>query len=230
MATKRRLKKKKFKEDRLVTYSVTLSRYAQEHFNQVITGVVILLAVIAATLLIVHSRQTAARDSERYLGAALALYRQGDVAAAKTSFQDVIDRYSGTRAGKVAMIFKGECDLKLGNFEEAASAYDQYLEKSDKFSEFKTTATIGKAIALEGQMRYAEAASTLEALIQVLDAEDPRRTESLYRAGLFCKKAGMMEKAIQYLTEVAEEGIGPFKEEAEIALAAIKAEVPRPKG
>ncbi len=223
MATKRRIRKKSIKEDRLVTYSLKVSQYAQEHFNQVLTGVVILLVALAALLYITHSRRAASQNSERYLGAALALYRQGDIGAAKTSFQNVNDMFSKTRAAVIGTYFLGECDLKLGNFTEAVASFDSYLDKSEKFPEFTVAATIGKAICLDSLGQFADAAATLEQLIGDLSQDDPRYAESLFRIGSSYKKAGETEKAIQYFTEVVEKGSGPLKEEAEVFLAALKA-------
>jgi tetratricopeptide (TPR) repeat protein len=207
MATTKRTRKKSYKEDRLVTYSVTFSRYVQEHFNQVITGVVILVAVIAILLFVNYSRRSATQDSERYLGAALALFRQGDIAAAKTSFEDITSRYSQTRAGAVASYFHGECALRLVSYPEAGRAYDAYLEKSEKFPEFMTAAKIG----------------ILMQITETLHQNDPRYAESLFRAGMLYKKAGMTEDAIRCFTRLSEDDTGFYKEEAEIALAALSA-------
>jgi tetratricopeptide (TPR) repeat protein len=222
MATARKTRKKSYKEDRLVTYSVTFSRYVQEHFNQVITGLVILVAIIAILLFVNYSRRSAARDSERYLGAALALFRQGDIAAAKTSFEEIISRYSQTRAGAIASYYQGECALRLTSYPEAGRAFDVYLEKSKKFPEFITAATIGKTVALESSQRHGDAAGILVQLLETLAPDDPRYTESLFRAGMLYKKAGMTDDAIRCLTKLAEGDPGPFKEEAEIALASLR--------
>lgn len=223
MATTRRTRKKSYKEDRLVTYSVTVSRYVQEHFNQVVTGVVVLVAAIAILLFVNYSRRSSAQDSERYLGAAMALFRQGDVAAAKTSFEDITSRYSQTRAGIIASYYLGECAMRMNSYAEAGRAYDTYLEKSKKFPEFVVSAKIGKAVALEGSQRYADAASILMQLIETLNASDPRYAESLFRAGMLYKKAGMTDDAVRCFTQLSEGEPGPFKEEADIALASLRA-------
>jgi tetratricopeptide (TPR) repeat protein len=222
MATTRRTRKKSYKEDRLVTYSVTFWRYVQDHFNHVITGVAILVALIAIVLFINYSRRSAALDSERYLGAALALYRQGDIAAAKTSFEDITSRYSQSRAGAIASYYLGEAAVRMNSYAEAGRAYDTYLEKSKKFPEFVTAAKIGKAVALEGSQRYADAASILMQLIETMDREDPRYAENLFRAGILYKKAGMTDNAVRCFTQLSEGEPGPFKEEAEIALASLR--------
>jgi tetratricopeptide (TPR) repeat protein len=223
MATKRRVKKKSLKQDQLVTYSLKASKFAQDHFNHVLTGIIVLVLIIAGAIFITQSRKSAASTSEKYLGAALSLMRQGDVAAARTSFQDTFDRYSNTRAGAVALYFKAECDLTLKNFGEAKNEFDAYLERSDKFPEFRTAAVIGKAMALEGMNQLSEAAAVLDQLITQLNPKDPRYTASLYRAAIFHDKTGNSEKAVQYLQTIVDTGTGPYQEEAEVKLAALKA-------
>jgi len=223
MATGRRTRRKSYKEDRLVTWSLKVSSYVQEHFNQVITGAAVLVAIIAIVLFVNYSRRSSAMDSERYLGAALALYRQGDVAAAKTSFEDITSRYSQTRAGAIASYYLGECSSRLNSFAEAGRAYDAYLEKSKKFPEFIIAAKIGKAVALDGSQRYADAASILDQLTGSMDPTDPRYAENLFRAGTLYRKAGMMDDAARCFTKLSDGDPGPYQEEAEIALTVMNA-------
>lgn len=222
MATKRKIRKKNIKEDQLVTYSIKVSKFVQDHFNKVLTGIIVLVVIIAASIFITQSRKSSAANSEKYLGAAMALMRQGDVAAARMSFQDTHDRYSNTRAGTVSLYFKAECDLTMKNFGEALNGFETYLEKADKFTEFKTTAIMGKSMALEGLNRPADAASVLDQLITQLKPEDPRYTTSLYRAAIFYDNAGNSEKAVQYLQMIIDEGTGSYKMEAEAKLASLK--------
>jgi len=222
MATKRKVRKKRINEDQLVTYYLKVTRLAQKHFNQVLTGIIVLVVIIAASIFIIQSRKSSASNSERYLGAALALMRQGDVAAAKTSFQDAHDRYANTRAGVVALYFKAECDLALQNFGEALDGFEAYLHKANKFPDFKATATIGKTLALEGLNRPGDAADVLDKLIPDLNPKDPRYAASLYRVAVLSDKIGNSEKAVQYLQKVIDIGSGPYLEEAEVKMAALK--------
>ena len=81
---------------------------------------------------------------------------------------------------------------------------------------------MGKAMALEGLNRLADAASVLDQLITELKPTDPRYTTSLYRAAIFHDKTGNSEKAVQYLQMIIDEGTGSYKIEAEVKLAAFK--------
>ncbi len=219
---KKRITKRQMKEDPLVTYSLRFSRYAKEHFNQIVAGVAILIAIIGILIFTSHSRRASARQSEQYIGAALMLLRQGDIAAAKTSFEDVANRYPGSRAGITALYFKAECELKMRDFAEAMRSYDAYLSKCKEFPDFKTAAIIGKAACLEGVGKYAEAASTLELLVETIDPDDPRYMEVLFHIASFYRKAEMIEKAIPYFQQLAQKGSGALRETALISLALLE--------
>jgi tetratricopeptide (TPR) repeat protein len=227
MATKRKIRKKRIKEDQLVTYSLRISQFAQEHFNQVLIGIVGLVVIVAASIFITQTHKSSAANSEKYLGAALALMRQGDVAAAKTSFQDTYDRYSNTRAGTMALFFKAECDLALKNYGEALNSYQAFLKKSNKFPDFEVTATIGESLALESLYRLSEASDMLERLVTTLDHNDPRYANCLYRLAGFNDKLGNSEKAVQYLQKIIDMGAGPYLEEAEVKMAVFKSQKKR---
>src|SRR5258705_653219 len=95
--TTARRAKKNLKEDQLVTTTLRLTEWAQAHFNQVIIGVVALVAVVAVLVFVANSRESGAKQAEREMGAALGLMTQGDYAAAKNSFQQVAERFGGAQ-------------------------------------------------------------------------------------------------------------------------------------
>jgi len=221
MTTTARRVKKSLKEDQLVTATFRLTEWAQEHFNQVIIGVVALVALVAVLVFASNSRESNARQAEREIGAALLLYQQGDFGAAGTTFQQIVDRHKGKQAA-AARFFKAECDLRLGNYQQAVDEFDTYLEKRADYPLFESAAAIGKALAWEGLHNYPEAAKTMAEAIQTLQPEDPRYFDSVFQTADFYLKAGNPGEALKFYEMVAADGSGELKSRATVAVAMLK--------
>ena len=213
--------KKNLKEDQLVTTTFRVTEWAQEHFNQVIIGVVALVAVVAILVFVANSRESGARQAEREMGTALALMTQGDVAAAKTTFEQVAERFGGAQ-GAAARFFKAECELEQNNYKEAAEGYDAYLARSGDYPMFEASALMGKAVALEGLENYLEAARSMAAAVDKIDPKDPRHFDAAFQAGEYFQRAGHIPDALKYFEMVAKDGKGDLKERATVAAAMLK--------
>ncbi|HET6463934.1 MAG TPA: hypothetical protein VFH33_09055, partial [Candidatus Krumholzibacteria bacterium] len=84
------------------------------------------------------------------------------------------------------------------------------------------SALMGKALALEGLGNYIEAANSMAAAADKIDAKDPRHFDALYSAGEFYQHAGRANDAVKYFEMVAKDGTGDLKDRATIAAAMLK--------
>jgi tetratricopeptide (TPR) repeat protein len=212
MATTKRVRRN-IKEDQLVTWAVRFSQWSQEHFNQVIIGVVALLAVIAFVVYTTNSRQSSNTQAERQLSSALNLFQTGDYEAARTSFQQIHERFGG-RQGAAAMYFEAEAEFRQGNYAEAEQSYDAYIQQASDAPEFTASAVFGKALALEGQDRFREAAEAMSGLLETLDETDPRYIDAAYRSGELFAQAGDSERAVTHFQLVVDKAQGPLQAQA----------------
>lgn len=212
---------KRVKEDQLVTSTMRFTEWAQAHFNQVIIGIVALVALVAVLVFAANSRESSAREAERVMGAGMTLMMQGDYNAAMASFQQVVERHGGTQAA-AASYFKAECESNLGNYEQAVSDYDAYLSASAKYPVFEAAALSGKAMCLEAMKSYAEAAKTMAAAVAKLDAKDPRYGDAALSAGDLYTAAGQSQDALTYYKLAAEHGTGDVKARANVAVDLIE--------
>jgi len=219
--TTARRTKKNLKEDQFVSTTVRLTEWAQAHFNQVIIGVVALVALVAILVFVANSRESGARQAEREMGSAMSLMAQGEYASAKTGFAQVADRFGGAD-GASARFFKAECELKQNDYKNAADDYDAYLARSKDFPMFEGSALVGKALAMEGLENYAEAAGSMAAAVDKIDVKDPRHFEVAYNAGEFYQRAGQSANALKYFELVAKDATGDLKDRASVAVAMLK--------
>ncbi len=220
-ATAKRAARKHIREDKLVTTTVRFSEWAQAHFNQVIVGVVALVAVVAVLVFAANSRENNARQADRLMGSAMALMLQGDYTAAKSSFQQIVERYGGKQAA-AARFFKAECAATQGNFEEALVDYDAYLASSGDYPEFEAAAMIGRALCFEGMKNYIEAAPAMAAALAKLDPKDPRYADAAASAGDLYMVAGNSREALTYYKLASEHGTGDVKSRATVAVELIQ--------
>ncbi len=222
MASQRRIKKKRLKEDQLVTITVKATRLVQEYFTQVIIGVLVLVVAVAAIVFTSHTRRNAARDSEAEFSVAMSQYNARDVDGAATAFEHIADRYGGYRAGKLSYYFLAKSLLANKRYEDALAAFDEYIGKADGNAPFRDAAVIGKAMCHEGLHNFTAAAELLEQLSQTIVPEDPRRLEVLFQAANDYGKAGTREKAIELFQVVADEATGPLKDRASVSVAILE--------
>ncbi len=216
-ATAKRVSRKQIREDKLVSATFRFTDWAQTHFNQVIIGIVALVAVVAIVVFAANSRENNERQGDRIMGSAMALMLQGDYTAAKSSFQQVIDRHGGKQAAS-ARFFKAECAAKQGNFEEALADYDGYLASVREYPEFEVAASIGRALCLEGMRNYAEAAPAMAAALAKLDPKDPRYGDTALAAGDLYTQAQKSNEALENYKLAAEHGTGETKARALVAV------------
>jgi tetratricopeptide (TPR) repeat protein len=209
--------RKHIREDKLVTTTVRFTEWAQAHFNQVIIGIVALVAVVAVLVFAANSRENNARQAERVMGSALALMIQGDYGAAKSSFAQVAERFGGKQAA-AARFFKAECAAKLGNFEEGLADYESYLAVASDYPEFESSALVGKALCYEGMKNYTEAAPVMAAAVAKMDPEDPRYGDAAFNTGDLYTLAGNTREALTYYRLAAEHGTGEIKARATVAV------------
>ena len=219
--TTARRHKKNLNEDQLVTTTFRLTEWAQAHFNQVIIGVVALVAVVAVLVFVANSRESGAKQAERQMGEAMTMMTNGEYASAKGTFQQVSERFGGAQ-GAAARFFKAECEIKQNDYQAAADDYDAYLARVKDYPLFEAAALMGKALALEGLGNYIEAANSMAAATDKLDAKDPRHFDALYSAAEFYQHAGRVNDAVKYYEMVAKDGTGDLKDRATIAAAMLK--------
>ena len=222
MASKKRVKKRRIKEDQLVTLTVKASQLIQQYFTQVVIGVVVLIVAVGAVLVTAHLRRNAARESEREFALAMSQYNTRDVQTAAASFAQIADKYGSHDSGELSRYFLGKSLLAQGKYEEALEAFDRYLGKSGEDAPFKAAAVIGKATCLETLHNFSPAAELLEQLSQTLDPEDPRYLDVVYGAARNFERAGSKDMALELYRVVATKATGSLKDRVTVSMALLK--------
>ncbi len=216
MARRQRVRKN-IREDQLVTWTVRLSRWVSDHFNVVVAGAVALVVVIGATVFVTNSRRAAERDASQKVSAAMAMIQRGEYSAARSTLGQVV-RDNGGRAAAMALYFRAEASLRMGDYSAALQDFDAYLERADDFPEMKTAALYGRAVCQEGLGDARKAAEAFMAFLDAADPDDPRYARAAYEAGEAWRRAGETDRALEAYRLAVAHATGALREQAQVAV------------
>jgi len=199
----KRLTRREMKEDALVTLSFKALDFLKRHRAKFILGAVAVVAVIVAASAVSSSRKKAEEFASKQLLAGMLQQRRANYSGAAAAYEDVLDRFSGTRSGKLALLYLGHARFELGRYDLAIESYSKYLEREKKDRLTRGQAERGIAACLENQGKFEEAAVRYERVARDLDEEDSA-PEDLMAAARCLRLAGEKERAAEILQEIVD--------------------------
>lgn len=124
--------------------------------------------------------------------------------AAAGRLNDVLSRYGGTKSASRARLLLGGLELARGNAAAANTQYDAFLSKTGPSDYLWSGGQRGRAVALENQNKFADAAQAYEKLLTApLGIEEQAR--ALYDAARAWQQAGNAEKSVAALDRITKE-------------------------
>jgi tetratricopeptide (TPR) repeat protein len=222
MAKRKRISRKRMKEDQLVTLTLKTSQFIQAHFPHIVTGIVVIVAAIAIALFVAHSRRSAAHSAQQALASAMAYYEIRDFDTARQAFTEITQQYSSHREGVIALYYLGEINMAAQRYTEALDAFERFLKHGGKYPLFEVGAEIGKGYCLEDLGRYLEAAETLEEVSTKMDPKDPRTLDVMMQVAMSYQKGGKPDRAMEFYKKVSEKAVGDLKVRANVAMALLE--------
>ena len=127
--TPHRITKKEIKQDKFVTFSLKVSEWVQKHLNQVlmVTGGVVLLAVVVFFVLSTQAKRE--RKAAELLGKANMELQGGNMGAAVSDLQTVVNQYGGSKSAGQATFLLGSAYFYARDYVQAQSMFEKYLDK-----------------------------------------------------------------------------------------------------
>ncbi|MDR0420505.1 MAG: tetratricopeptide repeat protein [Prevotellaceae bacterium] len=162
--------------------------------------VVIVIAILGYIHFIQKPRENAAQEqmaaAQRYFEIdSLNLALNGD--GISLGFNDIIDEYGSTSAGRVARFYAGFCNLNLGNFEEAISLLKDFNAK-DEILQARAYCGIGDA--------YVELEQYDDAVSYFMKAANYRENDFsasyLMKAGITYEQLGKYAEAVEVYKKI----------------------------
>jgi hypothetical protein len=210
------------KEDTFISATIRVWEYIREHEKQFFVA---LVAVICAAAVVgwgtYAKKQTRSRASSQFADA-LGTFRGGDFKTAEELFGRIAKDYGSIQEGAFSNYFMGKCALENGKYLDAVRAFDEYLNKSDRYPFFHDAAMEGKAVAFENEHRYQEAADTYLALAKNLKTNTFMETTYLRRAAENFRSSNQTQKAIEVLGTLLDKTKGTERRDIEIELEILR--------
>ena len=172
--TKKIIKKKLKKPDEFITLTERTFLFITHHSRSIAVGAGIVLILL---LCIFSFKKWEKKNEENaYQTFHLAVetyemvsspYRDGspqEYRAVLEKFDEVITKYPRTSSGKIAMLFKGNIYLRLGEFDDAIKAYEAFLQKTGKEKLYRSFALDGLGYSYGGKKEYEKAVDAYQRL------------------------------------------------------------------
>jgi tetratricopeptide (TPR) repeat protein len=200
---KKRITKKKLKEDAFVSATFEAGHFVQENVTSIILGIVGIIVAISMIWMYTNYRGQRGNEAELALFKAQNLYINGQYALAASDFERVSEEYSGTDAGKKAVFFAGDSHFKAGDLNQALTTFEKCRDKLSGDAPLMLNATVGQAAVYEelkdfdkSIQYYQEALETAVYDYQKLEILDAM-SRVMAMAGRNQEALEMMERIIQ---------------------------------
>ncbi len=194
MVTKRKIPKKKLKQpDEFIAWGSQAMNYAVAHLRYIGLGVVLVGVIILALFLWRQHVTVSEEMAFTLLGRGINLYHQGEKRGeALQVFTEVIRDHPRTKAGKIALLYRGRCYVSQRDHDLALTDYNLFLKKS--------SGTFLRVIALNAQgnsyRAKGEYQRALDSFQQVLASrEEWLKPTVLLSIGMCWEKLGEAKKA-----------------------------------
>lgn len=163
----KRLTKHQLKEDPLVTGAFRVRTYVTENRERFLWGLGILAALILGSIWLINSRGEKGQEAEAFLTRATVEFQSGQVPLALQDYRQVVEKYSGTRAGTEGLYYLANAYFETGDYNQAELYYSKFLGRSEKKSLLASSAYAGLALCYEKKAKIKEAA---EAFMRAVEA------------------------------------------------------------
>jgi len=195
MAAKRRIPKKKLREpDEFITWGSQAMTYVLSHIRYIVLGVLLIAAITAALFLWWQHRAATEEMAFTLLGKGITLYQQEEKREEALSiFSELIADYPRTRAGKIALLYRGRGSMLQRNYDSAIADFELFLkESSQPFLRVVALNALGNSYSATGEYQRA-----IDRFQQVLASGDAwLKPYVLLQMGVCWEKLGEKEKAI----------------------------------
>jgi tetratricopeptide (TPR) repeat protein len=206
MASPKKIIKKKLKEpDEFITFSERTYHFITHHSRSIGVGGIVVLILILSIFFFQKWEKKNEEDAYQMFNLAvenyqmvISPYREGSPQEYKNvleKFDEVITKFPRTSSGKLAILYKGNVHLRLGESEEAIKAYESFLQKAGKEKLYRSFAMEGLGYSYEGRREYEKG---LNAFRKVIDLGESFQVPDAYLGlGRCYEKLGRTKEAIE---------------------------------
>ena len=206
MASAKKIIKKKLKEpDEFVTLTERAYLFISHHFKPIAGGGIVVLLLISLFLLYQRWERRNEENAFQMLNAAVETYQMvsspyRDASAQEYKnvlerFNEVATKFPRTSPGKLALLYQGNINLRLGEFDQAIQAYESFLQKGEKGRLYRCFAMEGLGYSHEGKKDYEKAIHAYQREIE--SGENFQLANAYLGLGRCYEKLGKAKEAVE---------------------------------
>lgn len=200
VVAKRRIPKKKLREpDEFITWGSRAMNYALDHIRHIGLGFLLIGVIIVGFIL--WRQHLAAGEEQAFtlLGKGIRFYHQEEkIGEALHTFSEVIKDHRRTKAGEVALLYRGRCYMLQEEYDRAIEDFDLFLKRSSTaFLRPIALNALGNAYIAKGD--YGRAVDHFQQVLA--SGEEWLKPHVLIQMGMCWEKLGEESKASEAYQE-----------------------------
>ncbi len=206
MASAKKIIKKKLKEpDEFVTLTERAYLLISRYLKPIAGGGILVLLVILIFFLFQRWERGNEEKAFQMLNVALETYqmvsspyREGSAQEYKNAlekFKEVATKFPKSSSGRLAILYQGNIDLRLGEFDQAIQTYESFLQKGGKEKLYQCFAMEGLGYSYEGKKDYAKAIDAYQKEIE--SGETFQLANAYLGLGRCYEKLGKSKEALE---------------------------------
>jgi tetratricopeptide (TPR) repeat protein len=206
---KKKFSKKEIKEDKLVSFMVSVENFYEDYKSKIFTYGAILVIAIAAAYFYVNQQKVENEKAGIELSRVMKIFDEGSYLEAIEGRQGtniiglkrIVEEFGGTENGESAKIFLANAYSYLGNYEDAFQYYEDY---GGSIPVYNASAMAGMAGYYASKEEYKKAADLYKSAANVFDlnAQNP---DYLLNAAVNYYSSGDIEEAKVLLEKIKED-------------------------
>jgi tetratricopeptide (TPR) repeat protein len=174
---KKIIKKKLKKPDEFINITEKAFLFITHHSKPIAAGGGILLILIVSIFFFQKWEGGKEEKAYQMFNSAMETYQMVNASYREESlqeyknvlekFNEILTEFPRTSYGKIAILYKGNIDLRLGEFEEAMESYESFLQKAGKEKLYRSFAMEGLGYAHEGKKDYEKAINVYQKVVDL---------------------------------------------------------------
>ncbi len=187
-------------EDSFQQFMERVVKYIVRHKETSIWSGIGIVAGIVLLVYFLTSTEGDKPEADLLHTQAINMLSMGRTQEARNLFQELTERYPGTRPGKIALYYLGVINYHTGRFAEALDYFDRFLSKVKNDHLLTPSAQFGAGCAAEGLKDYERAIRYYEKIARNKDS--PFFFWGMLAWGRLTGLGGNPQKAIEILQEL----------------------------
>jgi len=204
--TKKIIKKNLKKPDEFITLTERTFLFVTHHSRPIAVGAgIVLILLLGIFSFQKWEKKNEGNASQMFhlavetYGMVSSPYRDGSPQEYRTvleKFDEIITKYPKTSSGKIALLFKGNIYLRLGEFDDAIKAYEAFLQKTGEKKLYRSFALDGLGYSYEGKKEHQKAVDAYQRIVGL--GEGFQLADAYFGLGRCYEKMGKIKEALEY--------------------------------